>query len=136
MLNNSSQTGYLSSSYCLTNIIFICIGSIGLRKLKSCFFLTLFDKKLKQGDGQKGFLLEFFLHNDSSPRASFQQAESIQKEHQRNGAINTPSLEKTYAGSSNFCITSLLTPVKENPPSWKRFCMVTMRVRSENSVMQ
>ena len=26
--------------------------------------------------------------------------------------------------------------IEENPPSWKRFCIVTIRVRSEKSVMQ
>lgn len=28
-----------------------------------------------------------------------------------------------------------LIPMLENPPSWKRFCMVTFLVRSENRVM-
>jgi hypothetical protein len=36
----------------------------------------------------------------------------------------------------NFSITEVVTPVLENPPSWKRFCIVTYRVRSENRVMQ
>lgn len=31
-------------------------------------------------------------------------------------------------------ITACETPVKEKPPSWNRFCMVTILVRSENRV--
>ena len=37
---------------------------------------------------------------------------------------------------ANFEMTSMLTPVLEKPPSWKRFCMVTYRVRSLNRVAQ
>jgi len=33
-------------------------------------------------------------------------------------------------------ITASVTPVNENPPSWKRFCMVTIFVRSLNKVTQ
>jgi len=37
---------------------------------------------------------------------------------------------------ANLEMTSMLTPVLEKPPSWKRFCMVTYRVRSLKSVAQ
>jgi hypothetical protein len=37
---------------------------------------------------------------------------------------------------SYWCIASALIPMLEKPPSWKRFCIVTFLVRSENRVMQ
>ena len=36
----------------------------------------------------------------------------------------------------NLSITCWVTPLLLNPPSWKRFCMVTYRVRSLKSVRQ
>ena len=36
----------------------------------------------------------------------------------------------------NLLITSCVTPVLLNPPSWKRFCMVTKRVKSLKSARQ
>ena len=41
-----------------------------------------------------------------------------------------------YSLSIKNSITSSLTPVNENPPSWKRFCIVTFLVKSENNVRQ
>ena len=37
---------------------------------------------------------------------------------------------------SIFSITVCVTPVKLNPPSWNKFCIVTKRVKSLNNVIQ
>ena len=48
--------------------------------------------------------------------------------------------EDEYSNSQNyfsiFSITVCVTPVKLNPPSWNKFCMVTKRVKSLNKVIQ
>lgn len=45
-----------------------------------------------------------------------------------------PSQILNYSLSPNQSIIAWLTPVNENPPSWNRFCIVTIRVKSENRV--